>query len=220
VKPSSNGMVVASTVAAVLLVTARAAACSATATPPSAQNQSPPNFTFEMDVAMRMRHFPWLGYHMRGIGRYEPGQSYVVHFTSLPWFAPRKQHDADLSMLDPALWPTRFTYQNVGEENGNTMFDLRSIEDPTLTSATVGLGPSWCARQVELTYNDGTHITMNVKFGDVNGFRLPASLTADVDVPHMSLSANADFTNYSFASNAADPSPAPLTSPSARLPLP
>jgi hypothetical protein len=219
-KPSGNGIVVASTAAAVLLVTAHAAACSATAAPSNGQNQSPPNFTFEMDVAMRMRHFPWLGYHMRGIGRYEPGESYVVHFTSLPWFAPRNQHDADLSMLDPALWPTRFTYQDVGEENGNTMFDLRSIEDPTLTSATVGLGPKWCARQVELSYNDGTHITMNVKFGAVGGFRLPTSLTADIDVPHMALSANADFTNYSFGSSSAGPSPTPSSSPAARLPLP
>lgn len=162
-----------------------------------------------MDVAMRMRHFPWLGFHMLGVGRYEPGESYVVHFTSLPWFAPRKQHDADLSMLDPALWPTHFTYQDVGEENGNTMFDLRSIGDPTLTSATVALGPEGCARQVDVTYDDGTHITMNVKFGDVDGFRLPTSLTADVDVSHMALSADADFKNYLFSTNSAPPAPEP-----------
>lgn len=160
---------------------------------------------------MRMRHFPWLGFHMLGVGRYMPGKSYVVHFTRLPWFAPRKQHVADLSMLDPTLWPTRFTYQDVGEQGGNTMFDLRSIADPTLTSATVGLGPNWCARQVDVTYNDGTHITMNVKFGNVNGFLLPTSLTADIDVPHMALSASADFKDYLFTSNAAGTAPAPGT---------
>jgi hypothetical protein len=84
----------------------------------------------------------------------------------------------------------------------------------------VGLGPNWCARQVELAYNDGTRITMNVKFGAVGGFRLATSLTAEIDVPHMALSANADFTSYSFGSSSAGPSPTPLGSPSARLPLP
>lgn len=157
---------------------------------------------------MRMRHFPWLGFHMLGAGRYESGESYVVHFTNLPWFAPRKQHDADLSVLEPALWPNRFTYQDVGEQDGNTMFDLHSIEDPTLTSATVVLGPRWCARKVDVTYDDGTHVTMNVKFGDVDGFMLPTSLTADIDAPHMALSADGEFKNYLFGSNSA-PTPEP-----------
>lgn len=208
-----NSAVVASTVAALLLVAARAAACTVADAPVGSQNQSPPSFTFDMDVAMRMRHFPWLGFHMEGVGKYEAGKSYVVHFTSLPWFAPRKEHDADLSMLDPGLWPSRYTYQDVGEADGNTMFDLRSIEDSTLTSATVGLGPNWCARQVEVTYSDGTRITMNVKFGDVNGFMLPTSLTADVDVSRMALSADGEFKNYSFAPNL-DPAPEPSAYPS------
>jgi hypothetical protein len=208
VKRCSNGIVLAATVVTVFFVTGRAAACNVAAPlNPWQWNQPLPSFTFDVDVAMRMRHFPWLGFRMQGVGRYEPGKSYVVHFTRLPWFAPRQQHDADLSMIDPALWPTRFIYKEIGEENGNTTFDLRSIEDPTLTSATVDLGPKWCARRVEAAYDDGTQISMNVSFSDIDGYMLPASLTADIDVPHEALSASADFTNYVFASNSARTAP-------------
>jgi hypothetical protein len=157
-----------------------------------------PGFTFDVDVAMAMRHFPWLHFHVEGVGRYEPGKAYLVHFTKLPWFAPQQAHDTDLAMLEPALWPSRFLYQEAGQEDGNTLFDLRAIDDPSLKSAVVGLGPRWCARQIEAFYNDGTQIKMNVTFRSVSGFMLPSGLTADIDEPHMPLSASAQFTDYAF----------------------
>jgi hypothetical protein len=157
-----------------------------------------PSFTFNLDVAMAMRHFPWLHFHMLGVGKYEPGKAYSVHFTNLPWFAPRPQHDADLSMIDPAMWPTRFIYQQTGQADGNTLFNLHSIDDSSLTDAVVALGPKWCAREVQADYNDGTHIKMNITFGAVDGFQLPATLSAEIDEPHLALSADGTFENYAF----------------------
>lgn len=152
---------------------------------------------------MAMRHFPWLHFRVEGVGRYEPGKAYLVHFTKLPWFAPQQAHDTDLAMLEPALWPSRFFYQQTGQEDGNTLFDLRALDDPSLKSAIVGLGPKWCARQIDALYSDGTQIKMNVTFHPVDGFMLPSGLTADIDEPHMALSASAQFKNYAFALGAA-----------------
>jgi hypothetical protein len=162
------------------------------------RNQSLPSFTFNLDVAMAMRHFPWLHFHMLGVGKYEPGKAYSVHFAKLPWFAPRPQHDADLSMIDPAMWPTRFIYQQTGQADGNTLFDLHAIEDSSLTNAIVGLGPKWCAREVQADYNDGTHIKMQINFSRVEGFLLPATLTAQIDEPHLALTADGEFEDYTF----------------------
>jgi hypothetical protein len=203
--PNTN-IALACAALAMFVATSRAAACSEAGAPldPWDQSQSLPSYTFDMDVAMRMRHFPWLGFHMQGVGRYEPGKAYAVHFSGLPWFAPRQQHDADLSMLDPALWPTRYIFKKQGEENGNTVFDLHSITDPTLANATVGLGPKWCARYVQAAYDDGTQITMNVDFSDIDGYMLPVSLAADIDVPRESLTATADFKNYVFGPSASN----------------
>ncbi len=136
---------------------------------------------------------------MEGTGKYEPGKAYLLHFTKLPWFAPRQAHDTDLAMLDPAMWPSRFLYEQTGQEDGNTLFDLRALDDPSLKSAVVELGPKWCAREVQAAYNDGTQIKMDVDFGSVDGFMLPRTLTADINETHLALSANAQFKNYTFA---------------------
>ncbi len=173
-----------------------------------AEGAPPPSYTFRLDVAMAMRHFPWLHFNLEGDGVYDPGESYKVHFTKVPWFAPRKQHDADLSMLDPLMWPRHYTYEETGEQNENRVYTLHAIDDPTLVNATVAIGPRGKARQVDASYNDGTHIEMHVTSSDVDGFFLPENLTADIDEPHLALSANADFKDYTFGTL-----PSPNTTP-------
>jgi hypothetical protein len=168
----------------------------------------PPGYTFKVDVAMAMRHFPWLHFHVSGDGVFQPGVSYVVHFDQVPWFVPRQRHDADLSMLDPLMWPGHFTYEQIGEHNGQRIYALHSL-DASLKSATVALGPRGRASKVDATYNDGTHLDMNVTSSDVNGFLLPATLTASIDEPHMALSANADFKNYEFGGEKTGAAPPP-----------
>jgi hypothetical protein len=164
--------------------------------------EPPPNYTFKLDVAMAMRHFPWLHFHMEGVGAYEPGVSYAVHFTSLPWFVPTSQHEFDLSMIDPLMWPKRYVYQQTGQQGGNTTFELHAIDDPGLRGATVTLGPGGLARQVLAGYSDGTTINMQVSNSNVNGFFLPVAMKANINEPHLALSANADFKDYAFNSTA------------------
>lgn len=162
-------------------------------------SEPPPSYRFHMNVVMAMRHFPWLHFRMEGEGEYLPGESYVVRFTSMPWFFPKDHHDIDLSMLDPTMWPKRFVAQQIAQRNAETTFLLRAIDNTSLKSATVTLGPFGHARRVDATYNDGTHITMSVNEGTIGGYLLPMTLTADIDEPHLALSCNADFKDYDFA---------------------
>jgi hypothetical protein len=164
---------------------------------------SPPSYTFHMDVAMAMRHFPWLHFNMSGVGEYEPGQSYDVRFTKVPWFLPKQQSNIDLSMLDPLMWPSRFEYVETGQQNDTTLYELHSLKTTSLENAIVALGPKGGASWVNATYNDGTTIDMKVKCSNVNGFMLPAGLSAEIDEPHLALSADAAFEDYSFAATPA-----------------
>lgn len=164
--------------------------------------EPPPNYTFKLDVAMAMRHFPWLHFHMQGVGAYQPGVSYVVHFTSLPWFVPKSRHDFDLSMIDPLMWPQRYLYQQTGQNGDGTIFELHAIDDPGLRNATVTLGSGGLARHIDATYSDGTTINMQVNTSTVGGFLLPVAMKADINEPHLALSANADFKDYAFNSTA------------------
>ena len=63
---------------------------------------------------------------------------------------------------------------------------------------TVALGPQACTRTIDANYINGTHIHMKITPAVVNGFLLPQTLTADIDEPHLSLSADAAFKNYAF----------------------
>lgn len=155
-----------------------------------------PSYTFHMQVAMAMRHFPWLHFHMDGEGEYLPSESYVVHFDHVPWFFPKKHNDVDLSMLDPVMWPQRFSYVEIGKAGNLTMYELHSFNDANMRDATVALGPKGGARSVEVHYADGTTIDMHVHCNDVDGFFLPENLSADIDEPHMALSAQASFNDY------------------------
>ena len=196
----------ASTVALVLAIPATVAARSA-ANPalPLDKSAAPPSYRFRLDVAMSMRHFPWLHFHMQGDGVYQPGETYVVHFTKVPWFIPQAHHDCDLAMLDPLMWPKRFLYESIGQRNGDTLFALHAIDDPGLRDATVALAPDGSARWLDATYSDGTHVQTQLTSSNVDGFMLPVSMNASIDEPHLTLSANAAFTNYDFQSVAASP---------------
>jgi hypothetical protein len=174
-----------------------------------ARDKTLPNFTFHADVAVAMHHFPWLHFHLIGDGQYRRHGRYVVHFTQMPFFA-KNVHDIDLSLLNPALWRKEYVVSERGISGQDTVFDLQARHDPSLKSAEVALnenGPDW----VDATYADGTHIHMTVTATE-SGFLLPTKLDCAIDVPHMPLSATADFTDYRFGHSIA------VTDPSSRLP--
>jgi hypothetical protein len=150
-------------------------------------------YTFQVDVAMVMRHFPWLHFHLRGDGRYSrPGKQYVVHFTEMPFFA-KNFHDIDLSVIDPTLWPKRYRYRVTNLKGNDTIFD---VEGAGLRGATVALNPHSGVDWADVTYSDGTHVHVIVSSSQVDGFLLPSALNASVDYAKMPLAAKAAFMDY------------------------
>jgi hypothetical protein len=160
-----------------------------------ARNDSLQSYTFEVNVAMAMRHFPWLHFHIQGDGVYERGHRYVVHFTKMPFFAPQPR-DVDLSMLDPAMWPQIYAVETAGTDGSDTIFTLHAIKDDSLEEARVTMSPLDGTERVEASYRDGTRIAMTVASSDSDGYLLPSKITAQIDYGLTPLSADADFTHY------------------------
>ena len=165
------------------------------------RNETLRAYTFHMNVKMAMHHFPWLHFSMQGDGQYDRSGKYCVHFTQMPGFAAGKVHDIDLTMIDPNMWPGRYRYYEIGEQDGDSIFALASAnaDDKSLANATVALNPASGARWVDVTYSDGTRIRMQVSSEFVRGYLLPQTIEADVDYPHMPLSAHAEFNGYDLA---------------------
>jgi hypothetical protein len=151
-----------------------------------------------MGIGMAMRHFPWLHFRMEGSGDYARGDRYVVHLTQTPALFS-KMHDIDLSMIDPAMWPKRYRSKRQADRAGDAVFALTALDDPSMRGATVALGPDGSTHWADSQYTDGMHLHMTLTNANVEGYVVPVSLTADVDYPHMPMSADASFTDYDFA---------------------
>lgn len=160
-------------------------------------SDAPSTYTFHMGIEMAMRHFPWFHFRMEGTGDYARGDRYVVHITQTPAIFS-KMHDIDLSMIDPAMWPKRYRYELQSNVGGTIVYALSALDDPSMRGATVALSADGSARWVDAHYADGMHVHMTLKNDSVDGYVLPVSLTADVDYPHMPMSADASFTDYAF----------------------
>jgi hypothetical protein len=136
-------------------------------------------------------------FHIEGDGLYDKGKKYEVNFTQVPFFFGNRLQKVDLAVIDPSLWPQRYNVSIAGKDGDNTIFSLHDVDPQSkLIEALVTLAPNSVARVVDLKYNDGTHITLNLTSNNATGYVLPCNGTAEINAPHMALSAQADFTNY------------------------
>ncbi|MBV8246765.1 MAG: hypothetical protein JOZ38_12635 [Candidatus Eremiobacteraeota bacterium] len=162
------------------------------------RNAALASYTFRMQVAMTMHHFPWLRFHMQGTGRYQRGVRYDVQFADVPFFAGNF-HRVDLSTLAPAMWKNHYRVSVVGPSHGNTVFRLVPNGPDTLQEAFVTVGPTSGANLVQMHYTDGSNIVLRINSTDVTGYLVPVQAQATIDAGHNSLSADATFSDYSFA---------------------
>ncbi|MGB6740589.1 MAG: hypothetical protein WBE59_09075 [Candidatus Cybelea sp.] len=171
------------------------------------RNHSLTGYTFHMNVALAMHHFPWLHFHISGIGQNVRGRRYIVRFTKMPFFA-RGFHTIDLSALDPSMWKSRYNVTGVTRRGSMTMFSLlprgtNRERQNQLRVAYVTLGATYATRSVVLYYRNGGSITLNLTPGSTSGYWLPASGVAQINMPGEALSAHATLTDYATVSQRA-----------------
>ncbi len=162
-------------------------------------------YTFQMTVAMAMRHFPWLHFHINGSGQYVRGQLYDVNFEHMPFFATAFR-TIDLSPLDPSMWQKQYAVRLVGQHQGSTTFSLRPKTSDRrdanpLVQAIVTLDSRYATRTVAMQYAHGT-ITLTIHPSQTQGYRLPAGGDVNIDMPGEALTAHAMFTQYTIQQTA------------------
>ena len=175
------------------------------------RNPSLTAYTFDMNVVLAMRHFPWLHFRLAGAGQNVRGEHYMVHFTKTPFFA-RGMNEVDLSTLDPRMWRNRYIVDLVDQKNSLTTFSLRPRDQDqqtnSLTNALVTLDANYATRTVVLQYANGGSITLNLTPENTYGYWLPAAGEAQIHMPGEVLTAHASFSNYVIeSSQAVEPGP-------------
>lgn len=169
-----------------------------------ANNDSLSSYTFQMHASVAMHHFPWMHFTVDGEGQYEKGVLYQVRITKAPFFAKRLEQ-IDLSFLSPSMWRDHYDVRTVGSQGDDTQFQLTPRDAGTLSRALVTVNPSSGIREINMEYADGGRIRFLLRSDNMSGYLLPATTDIDINAQGTSLSAHADFSNYSVVANCGKP---------------
>jgi hypothetical protein len=126
----------------------------------------------------------------------------------MPFFA--KHYDRiDLSPIAPSTWSKDYVVVDAQRQGDMTRFTLherkRSPDDPNpLVAAVVTLDADNATRNVVMQYEHGS-IQLALQPNDVQGYRLPVTGEAQIDMPGESLSAQFVLSNYSIVDSEALP---------------
>jgi hypothetical protein len=164
------------------------------------QNGSLASYTFAIEGVMAMRSFPWLHFRFTGQGRYVRGVLYTVRLTQLPFFA-KAFHKLDLSTLAPSIWPHRFDVTFAGTQGGDDLYRLEDPKDKNLRDAIVRVDPQLGIREVELSYGNGSTVSLFLKCERANRFLLPSSATGQIGASVGKLAVSATFDDYDLLAN-------------------
>ena len=126
--------------------------------------------------------------------------NYEVVFESVPSYAKGfEKMYTDIG--DPSNWEKRFAINVVGERtvNGHTDIELKLVQRVRgmIDHESVLVDPAaWQIDAMEYHYNNGGTIVMTQKYREEGNFVVLASQTATIDIPHISATAYASYTDY------------------------
>ncbi|MGH7709114.1 MAG: hypothetical protein ACREM6_14525 [Vulcanimicrobiaceae bacterium] len=150
-----------------------------------------------MTVAMAMRSFPWLHFHLAGGGRHDGAGDYEIHFTRMPFFARGMDH-IDLSTLDPTTWSTGDIVTVIAHAEDETTFALSPRAAGSVSSGRVMLEPRAGLEIFDLRYAGGPHIVLDLNLREVAGLHVPVNGVAEIDLRHLKLFAHVTFSDYAI----------------------
>jgi outer membrane lipoprotein-sorting protein len=189
------------------LATAAAPASSGTADAHSVvqkmldRNPSLESYRARVHVDVRMLNFPFLAPKLDGTSYYRRPDRYEVIFDSVPGYAKGFQKLFD-DVGDPAAWEKdqNLRLDGLTSIDGRPTIVLRltkkihsTILDHTLAYVDAA---SFTLTKMEWYYTSGGKITMSQQFGKQDGYWVPASQHATIDIPHVHAIADAKYGSY------------------------
>jgi outer membrane lipoprotein-sorting protein len=165
------------------------------------RNPSLESYRARVHVDVRMLNFPFLAPKLDGTSYYRRPDTYQVVFDSVPGYAKGFQKLFD-DVGDPAAWEKdqNVSLDGVSSIEGRPTIVLRltkkihsTILDHTLAYVDAA---SFTLTRMEWYYTSGGKITMSQQFGKQDGYWVPASQHATIDIPHVHAVADAKYESY------------------------
>lgn len=165
------------------------------------RNPSLQSYRARVHVDVRMLNFPFLAPKLDGTSYYHKPDTYEVVFDSVPSYAKGFEKLFD-DVGSPAAWQKdqNIALDGVTSLDGRPTIVLRltkkihsTILDHTLAYVDAS---SYTLTKMEWYYTSGGKITMSQQYGRQNGYWVPSSQHADIDIPHVRAVADAKYAAY------------------------
>src|SRR3984885_4458807 len=139
------------------------------------------SYTFGLHVDFALKTFPYIHVHLDGTGRYERPNLYSVHFRNVPWFG-KGFENIKMDPLEPATWPATYDVVRLMRNGDTSILEMKDRTDGHVRGVHAEIDQDGL-RQVKWSYINGGVIKVDVNPIQVNGYPVPESEDADIQVP-------------------------------------
>jgi hypothetical protein len=157
------------------------------------------SYTFALHVDFKLKTFPYIGVHLDGTGTYERPNLYSIHFRNVPWFG-KGFENVKMDPLEPVTWPQTYDVVSLAHAGDRTTVEMKDRTDGHVKGVHAEIDANGL-RQVQWSYVNGGVIRVEVNPKQINGFPVPESEDADIQVPGYHVIAHARFDDYKLVTD-------------------
>jgi hypothetical protein len=157
------------------------------------------SYTFNVHVDFALRTFPYLAFHLDGVGKYERPNLYSVTFQHVPWFI-KGFNSIKMDAMEPVTWPKTYDVVALTHDGSRALIEMKDKTDGHVKGVHAEIDDDGL-REVRWSYVNGGVITVDVNPTHVSGIPLPQTERADIQVPGYHITAHASFDGYAVTTD-------------------
>lgn len=157
------------------------------------------SYSFDLHVDFALRTFPYLHVHLDGTGTYRRPDLYSIHFRDVPWFG-KGFENIKMDALEPVTWPRTYDVVSLDRAGNRSIVQMKDRTNGHVKGVRAELDDDGL-RAVTWSYENGGTIEVDVTPTHVDGYPLPASEDADIQVPGYHVVAHAQFDDYKLVTD-------------------
>ena len=152
------------------------------------------SYSFSLHVDFALRSFPDLRFHLDGTGKYVRPDLYSIHFRNVPWFG-KGFENIKMDPLEPVTWPQTYDVVSLVRDGDRAIFEMKDRIDGHIKGVHAEIDDDGL-RAVQWSYVNGGKIQVKMNPTHVNGYPVPETEDADIQLPGYHVTAHASFDDY------------------------
>jgi hypothetical protein len=157
------------------------------------------SYTFGLHVDFALKTFPYIHVHLDGTGKYERPNLYSIHFRNVPWFG-KGFENIKMDPLEPVTWPATYDVVSLMHDGTRSILEMKDRTNGHVRGVHAELDADGL-RQVKWSYENGGVIRVDVNPVQIDGYPVPKTEDADIQVPGYHVIAHAQFDDYKLTTD-------------------